>query len=826
MKISLEWLRRWLPDLKSNGNEVGDALTSLGIEVEGSISFNLPRNNLVVGEVESFEQHPNADRLRLCRVAVGGENSLQIVCGAKNFTNGDRVAVALPGCRLPNGITIGTSNLRGKVSEGMMCSCEELRLPGNGDGIMVLSRRWPIGTPLCEVFPTGDTVLDLSVGANRGDCMSHLGIARELAAYFHLKLPENVYDPGCVQLQSNGGDDFLLRDLLLESQNCYGLMAWSIGGVRICQSPEWLSWDLERIGMRSINVAVDVTNWLMADCGQPLHAFDAAKIRGRTLRIRQAVNGETMVALNHRSYDLSDDMLILSDLERPLAIAGTMGSVDAEVDENTQNIVLECAAFNGASIQMTSKKLGLISDSSQRFARGTDGDAMEYCARKAVKMIAEICGGVPCVRPQTVGSVKPNKKNVTIALDGDFLRKKCAMAVSDEAIEKALGSSHFDLKKTDGGWSVAVPPFRRRDVGRPIDLVEEFVRYRGLEELAGGAPKFISLERRDERSYTFAVSASAHLIANGFNECYNYSTVAGCGDESSGELAIANPLNGDQGFLRSSLLPGVISAAAAALRNGSGAAKFFEVGRVWVPHEGKLYEALAVGWVHFSGKLEGDWYRLAQPDFYGMKAIGKQLAALAAIAVGDVAFAPSQCRLGEDNYWAQHGQLSSDGHDLRLGLLSETACCEDFDLPNNCDALCGGELRILPALLNKELEPKQFRQFANFPCAVRDLAVTVESSLAAEEVRLEVERCLATAYPENAAVERVRIFDTYGPGFSEAGEKNVAIRLTFCRSDGTLTEDEIGRIFDAVIQQLEQKFTICRKNATPKAEDPTTRTLT
>ncbi|MDR2668207.1 MAG: phenylalanine--tRNA ligase subunit beta [Puniceicoccales bacterium] len=822
MKISLQWLKRWLPDLSADGDGIADALTSLGIEVEEIIGIGVPRKHLAVGEVESFVQHPRADRLRLCRVSVGGEKPLQIVCGASNFAIGDRVPVAIPGCLLPNGAAIGATVLRGETSEGMLCSAEELHLSGGENGILILDRRWPIGTPLSEVFPDCDTVLDLSITANRGDCMSHLGIARELAAYFHLKLSDDVYCPENVQFPTNGGEDFLLDDLRLESPDCHKFMAWSIRDLCNGQSPQWLRHDLEKIGMRSICAAVDVTNWLMADCGQPLHAFDGDKIRGRVLRIRRAIDGESMVALNHRKYDLRSDMMVVADGERPLVIAGTMGSVDGEVDGSTRNIVLECAAFKGAAIQVTSKKLGLISDSSQRFARGVDVAAMDYCARRAVKMIIEVCGGRACTKPQVAAAVESGGKNLAIALGGDFVRKNYGAAVEDETIENSLRSLHFGLEKIAGGWSVSVPPFRRRDVTRPIDLVEEFIRFHGLDELSGAAPNFTAIDRRDENGYSFAAAAANHMIANGFSECYNYSTVdgsaMGCGGESWDELAIANPLTADQNCLRSSLLPGIVAVAAANMRNGNGIVKFFEVGRVWVPCDGKLHEAIAVGWVHFNADLEGDWYRWTLPDFYGMKAIGKQLAALADVAVADIDFVPAQCRMGENGYWSRHGLLGGGGHDLRLGLLSQTTCCEYFGVPASGAVLCGGELRIVPDLLRVERKSKKFNQFANFPCAVRDLAVAVESSVPAEMVRLEVERCLEAVCSGNGVeASGVRIFDAYGPGFAEGGDRNIALRLTLNRSNGTLTEEEIGEIFDAVIARLETKFQIRRKDSAPNA---------
>ncbi|MDR1436020.1 MAG: phenylalanine--tRNA ligase subunit beta [Puniceicoccales bacterium] len=810
MKISLAWLRRWLPHLPDDGDAIGDALTALGIEVEGVSRLGLPQSNLVTGEVISFRQHPSADRLRICSIDVGKDEPLQIVCGAHNFFAGDRVPVALPGCTLPNGSSIGATALRGELSQGMLCSGDELQLEGGGNGILLLGESWPIGTPLHKVFPECDLIFDLSVGANRGDCMGHLGIARELAAHFSLALSDDVYDPDGVQFPTDGADNFLLDDLRLESPNCHRLLAWSVHGVQNGPSPQWLRRDLAKIGMRSISNVVDVTNWMLADCGQPLHAFDSDKIRGKVLRIGQAVNGESFLALNHRKYVLSSDMLVLCDSERPLVIAGTMGSVDGEVDESTRNVVLECALFDGASIQMTSKKLGLVSDSSQRFARGTDGDAMDYCARKAVKMLVEICGGRACARPQAVEGPKwSGRKSFPIGLSADFVRKKFGLSVSDDAIESALKRLHFKLQRNDGGWSVAVPPFRRRDVREPIDLVEEFVRFHGLGELAGGAPNFDAVDRRDGGAHKFSLAAAAHMVANGYDECYNYSTVseptAALAEECAELLALANPLSAEQSHLRPSLLPGLAETLAHNVRNGNRRGKFFEVGRLWTSWEGKLCESVAVAWICLGEPLEDDWYRPAAPDFYGMKALGTQLAAIAAIAPKDCNFSGiGKSKIWQDGYGAACAELDRDGYDIHAGLLS-ARWLEGLGVSVQT---YGGELRILPSELCRQAPPVHFAQFTNFPPATRDVSVSVESSTAAEEVRLVAEHLLGSACGTAAALRDVRIFDVYDQRADGCESKSIALRLTFGRNDRTLSEEEIADIFGATVVGLESKYAV------------------
>jgi phenylalanyl-tRNA synthetase beta chain len=744
-------------------------------------------------------------------VRTGEGEARQIVCGASNFQNGDRIPVALPGCSLPNGAHIEVAQLRGERSEGMLCSAEELHLPGESDGILLLGRHWPVGTPLHEVFPDNDEVLELSIAANRGDCMSHLGVARELSAYFRIPLAANVYDPGSVQFPTEGGEDFLLEDLRLESPNCFHFLAWSVRDVQIGPSPRWMRRDLEAIGMRPISGPVDITNWLMADCGQPLHAFDARKILGKKIHIRQAREKESIVAINHRSYELSPDMLILADDERPLVIAGTMGSVDAEVDEGTRDIVLECAAFRGESIQLTSRKLGLPSDASQRFVRGTDRAAMEYGARRAVQMLVEICGGRACIRPQTVGT-EENGKSEPIFLSCDFLKEKFGTAVGEGEVEDSLRRLHFGVEKSGTGWAVSVPPFRRNDVRTAIDLVEEFVRLRNLGELPSRELTFRALSRKDERSYGFTRAAAERLIGNGYSECYNYSTVA----RESGLLALANPLSADQSHLRASLIPGLLAAIESNVRNGNSLDKFFEIGRVWEPAADGSREAIAVAWICAAEPLEKDWHGQLEPDFYAMKALALQLADLADIALPDKDFQPiGRSKLWQIGHGAEQGQLDRQGLDLRIGLLAPKATAE---IPV---ALYGGELRILPAFFRRPYRRIRYEAFTNFPLVERDLAVSVGGTVPAEHVRSAVERCFRKICPTEIELRKVQVFDVYEDEPIGHGEKSIALRLRFGHSTRTLAEKEIVPLFDALLEQLgtDERLSIRCQSTPSKKKD-------
>jgi phenylalanyl-tRNA synthetase beta chain len=354
MKVSVDWLREYV-DLPDCTDELVDVLPMLGIEVEENDEDSGPRlDNVVVGEVLSKNPHPEADRLSVCTVKVGSGEPATIVCGATNFSQGDRVPVALPGAKLPGGFKIKKSKLRGVASEGMMCSAKELELGDDASGLFLLPNSSEIGTPVDQLFAK-DKTLELEVTANRGDCLSHIGVARELAAHYEkkLKIPEVSIDTGEVDKPSEGG---LIDHLTLETENCPYYKLYSIRGVKIGPSPDWLKRRLESVGLRAINNVVDVTNFVLLETGQPLHAFDATKIKGRTIRVRQAGENEEITTLDEVKRTLDPEMMVIADAERALVVAGVMGSVDAEVDDSTVNIVLESAWFQPGNVRATSRR--------------------------------------------------------------------------------------------------------------------------------------------------------------------------------------------------------------------------------------------------------------------------------------------------------------------------------------------------------------------------------------------------------------------------------------------------------------------------------------
>lgn len=799
MKISLKWLKRILPGLNQSTETIVDALTTLGIEVDSVAQVGVPQEHLVVGQVVHFEAHPNADKLRVCEVDTGNDRRT-IVCGAKNFHKGDYVAVALPGCAMPDGFTIQEADLRGVRSCGMLCSARELHLSNDHDGILILEKNVKLGTPVASLFSAADTILDLELTANRGDCMSHWGVARELAAYFQCSL--EIPEPSVLEAKENSNSSFLLKDLTLSSSDCCGFLAWGIANVKVGESPDWLRRDLENLGMRSVNNVVDVTNWLMMETGQPLHAFDADKIADRRLEIRQAREGEQITALNHKTYELTPEMMVISDPEKPLVIAGIMGSEAAEVDAHTQNIVLEVASFRPESIQKTSRALGLTSDASQRFARGVDSAYAYTVGQRAIQMISELAGGKADIAPRSVGSFVQNEND--IALSAEFVQRVIGIELPREQIQELLHRLHFKAVPTDSGWRVQVPSFRKNSIQLPIDLVQEILRLYNSDRLPRHTPRSIFVMREDARSATFLKSAQDSLLSLGYTEAYHYSTRAqGELDSLFDEIklnALNNPLNAEQTHLRMSLLPGLLDALSLNQRNGQTLNRVFETGRVWRPINGKLAELVAVSWAVISPEIR-PWHGSTPVDFYEMKAVAQSVATLARLALKDSLFVTiPQSRLWQPDYAAQAGKLTPFGYQVEVGLLN-LPMTRSWSLDSRVYA---GEILLLPSIFERKAKHISYKPFNNFPSITRDLSVVVPEQLSGEEVRCAVEKCIKKVLKKDLVLENVTIVDIYRGKPLGADEKSLTVRWSVASQKETLSEEAAQEIFANVLSAVEK----------------------
>ena len=528
----------------------------------------------MVAQVTSFEPHPNADKLRLCQVDDGSGAPRQIVCGAKNFAAGDKVPLALPGAVLPGNFEIKESKLRGVLSQGMMCSGRELGIGEDHEGLLILSADAPVGRPLREVVES-DTMFEVEITPNRPDLLSHLGMARELAALTHLPLRR---DPRCTSdTPQRPSAEVSIADLA----GCPFYTARRIRGVSVGPSPDWLQRKLQSIGLRPINNIVDITNFVLMEMGQPLHAFDAAKLHGG-INVRRAAEGEKFTALDAKEYTLDAGDLVIADAQSAVAIAGVMGGAHSGVTETTTDIVLESAYFQTTTVRRTSRRLGLVSDSSYRFERGVDAHQVAGASALAVQLILEIAGGTADAELLTAGSVPPPPAAVT--LDNARCRALLGAEISDDGIAGILRA--LGLTDSPAGWQ---PPTWRLDLPRPVDLIEEVARVYGIAKLpAAGAALFATASAADG-FYDFRMALRQGLAARGLWEAQTIKLIStaqladvlGTNPAPLAPLPLKNPLSDDHTQMRPSLLPGLLATAAHNVRMGAPALRFFEMGTVF-----------------------------------------------------------------------------------------------------------------------------------------------------------------------------------------------------------------------------------------------------
>jgi len=804
MKVSLQWLKRHLPGLAAPAEELEQVLPLLGIEVDAVAHTGLPPlQNVVVGEVRVRAQHPQADRLSVCEVDTGAATPHQIVCGATNFQPGDRVPVALPGAVLPGGFKIKKTKLRGVESGGMMCSAKELGLGEDHAGLLVLEERPEVGKPLNEVFTGSDTVFTCEVTSNRGDCLSHRGVARELAAWYGLELQAFTATADAPR-SSAPTPESLLERLEVPARDCPYYTAWCVQGVKIASSPAWLRRDLEAVGLRPVNNVVDITNWVMMEFGQPLHAFDAGKINGKALIIRNAREGETITTLDGRTRTLTADMMVIADARRPLVIAGVMGSLDAEVDGGTTDLVLESAWFSPGSIRAASRKLSLSTDSSYRFARNVDPQMVAFAARTALDMILEYAGG-GLAGPAIVAG-EPPRGPVTIGFEPGHVRTVAGYDVDDATVQNTLERLGFGVEAAAGPWKVTVPT-HRWEVTRPIDLVEEVLRLHGTARIPEADVAGRALSREDDALATFNRRAADFLAAQRFTECYHYSLRRSAeigrwfGEPRGQALGLANPLTSEMSHLRASLLPGLLDGLRLNRNNGNAVSRLFETGRVfWAGADGEVVELAAVEFVLLVDPVSRTWKEREAPDFYTARRLAGDLADLAGFA--------SEARdwrvMNEAPAWqpghaAIAGSWQDAGWELMAGSVS-FAMLKEWDIAS--PVLAGAFLVRPDRLKPRKARGMQLAGFSSYPPATKDIAILVPAGTPAEAVRREVEHAAREAAGEDFALEGVSVFDVYeGKGLPE-GTKSLAFAITWRSPARTLKDKEVNNAFDVVQRTL------------------------
>lgn len=775
MNISLNWLREFVA---WNGTpaELSDLLVRTGIEVASLNTKGADFPKVVVGQILESSQHPNADRLSVCKVDDGSGHPRQIVCGAKNYKVGDKVPVALPGAVLPGDFKIKVGKLRGVESEGMLCSAKELNLAEDSAGLLILSPETPVGQPISEVFPP-ETVFELEITPNRSDWLSHVGVAREVAAFSGEKL---AWDAPAPALTRSGGVS--VEDPAL----CPFYSVRRIRDVKVSASPQWLKQRLESVGLRSINNIVDITNFVMHEMGQPLHAFDAAKVNGDIV-VRSARAGEKFLALDGKEYTLSEGQLVIADQSQVLALAGVMGGELFGVTESTTEILLESALFQTSSIRRTGRVLDIHSDSSYRFERGVDPSGILVASARAKQLIVELAGGVAEDDAQAIGELPTRGPELTLSTKR--VNSLLGIDLSVEEIKAALQGLGLTLAgdgEESTTWEV---PTHRLDLTREVDLIEEVARVVGIDRITGRLMAPPAEPGQADMLYDFQMSVRERLAGLGFSEARTSTLIS----ESmqwlqQPALRLKNPLGEDQAFLRTSLLPGLLLAVERNIRHWARTIALFEVGRTFHAVGAEERSSLGLTLSGFADSTNWRGEKSRTLDWHDAKGVLEALIGRPVVWTKIEASAPlalaAEVRIG----------------DQVLGLLGQVSPSAARALDAKAPVLVA-ELDL--AALRSLREARVYQEISKFPAVTRDIAILCPITVS----YAEIEHVLREANEELlATVEPFDIFtDPTGEKLS-ADRKSIAISLTFRASGRTLNGEEVNIACERLRQQLKSKL--------------------
>lgn len=803
MQVSMKWLKDYVA-VELSSKELAHKLTMAGIPVDAVKQLGEGITNVVAGEIIDVRPHPQADRLVICSVKISASGGpLAIVTGAKNVKAGMKVPVALVGATLPNGVQIEKAVFRGVESFGMLCSAQELQLDPSGlpedekHGIMSLPPEAEPGMPVQQILGLDDEVLELDLTPNRADCLSVINIAREVSAITgaELKLPQINEEGVSSETEQMAAVEIKAPDL------CGRYIARVVKDIKIGPSPAWLRHRLEAAGMRSINNIVDVTNFVMLEMGQPLHAFDYDKLAGHQIIVRRAKDKETMFTLDGQKRQLDEEMLVIADAENPVAIAGVMGGLESEVTVNTKTILLESAHFDGASIRKTSRKLGLRSEASSRFEKGVNIDGALAAVNRAVDLIEQLGAGkavpgkidqYPMKRHETVIALRPHRVNQLLGTN-----------IGAEEIVNILCRLHLGVTSSGDELLVKVPSYRG-DLTQEVDLIEEVARIHGYDLVPTTLPQGAMGQSKKNISQLLEERAKQILLACGMTEIITYSFISPkaldkIGLEAAHPLRnvvkIKNPLSEEQSVMRTTLLPGLLEIASRNINRRQKNLSIFESGRVFWPKEAvaelPVEEKMLAGLV--SGELSKTWnWPQVEMDFYYMKGILEQL--LAGLNNQQVKFVPSS------SYSTFHpgrtAEVFSDGR--RIGVIGEIHpdVLTNYGLEQKA---CAFELQIA-LLIDNFAKVKQYTPLPKYPAVERDMALLVPHGVSSQEVE-QVIAAVGGNY-----LNSYRLFDVYRGKQVPEGFKSMAYNLIYQAHDRTLTDDEVQAIHQKIEQELQDRF--------------------
>lgn len=789
MIISESWLREWV-DSGLTTDELAASLTMAGLEVDGIAPVAREFSGIIVAEVRQVTQHPDADKLRVCSV-FDGEHEQQVVCGAPNVVPGMKAPFATVGATIETGqskpLKITKAKLRGVESHGMLCSAEELGLEESSEGLMELPSDAPVGQNFHAYLQLSDSMIELDLTPNRGDCLGMRGIAREVGVVSR----KEVREPTVNAVEPVHAEEFPVT--ISETEACPRYLGRVIRNIKLnARSPLWMQEKLRRSGLRSIDPIVDVTNFVLMELGQPMHAFDFEKLSGK-ICVRMAGDGESITLLDGKEIALSTDTLVIADAEKPVAMAGVMGGLATAVSDATEHVFLECAFFAPLSIAGRARAYGLHTDAAHRYERGVDFELQHRAMERATELLLDIVGGEPGPITEAIGTL-PERN--TVRLRFASIKKDLGVTISAQEVAEILSRLGFVITAQDNQSIEVEVPSYRFDVSIEADLIEELARIFGYDNIPQTAG--LSAQRFPESSETTIETnrLREHLVALGYQEIISYSFIDPALSElitgSQQTISLQNPISEEMGVMRCSLLPGLLSSYQHNANRQHERLRFFETGLVFQRNGEEIQQEARVGGLIAGSQLPKSWSNgRDQSDFYDLKGdvevllgLGGKTGQLSFFPVAEYGYHPGQC-----------AEIRNPKGE-RVGVLGalHPAIQRKLDLDQS---VFGFELRLVSLL---EARMPHVSALSKYPEVQRDMAIVIDEAVSADSISHLV-RASAGEF-----LTDLRIFDVYQGDAIAKGQKSVALGLTWQHPSRTLSDEEITAIISNCVNALQEQF--------------------
>ncbi|NEZ47732.1 phenylalanine--tRNA ligase subunit beta [Clostridium niameyense] len=787
MLVPIKWLKDYV-NIDISPNELGDMLTLSGSKVEEVITTGDEVQNVVTGKIEKIEKHPNADKLSVCSVNIDKEENIQIVTAATNMKEQDIIPVALHGASLHGGLKIKKGKLRGEVSEGMFCSEEELGLAGDEPvyGLMILPKDTPLGVDIKKVLDMESATIDFEITSNRPDCLSVIGIARETAATLNTKytMPNTEYKASCIE----NINDMLKVDV--KDTLCRRYMARGIKDVKITQSPGWMQERLLEAGVKPVNNIVDITNFVMVELGQPMHAFDRREIKTNNIVVEKSKQNEKFITLDEVERELDENILCIKDGSNTVAIAGIMGGLNSEVKEDTNEVILECANFDGSNIRISSKKLSLRTDASSKFEKDLDPNLVQLAMDRACALIEELDAGK--VMEGTIDIYNEKVEPHTLTVDSNWINKFLGTNLSKEEMKNCLDRLELSTNINGDMLKINVPTFRC-DLNIKEDIAEEVARIYGYNNIPTTTIKSVSSKAGKNEKQKLEEEVINTLISSGLNQSISYSFVSPkvfdkvlVTEESPLRkvVKIKNPLGEDFSIMRTTTIPSMMEALARNYSRNNDYAALFEIGKIYIPNEdaNKLPEEKNILTIGLYGNV----------DYYNLKGIVENVLEV----------------FGIENYKLKREEENPTFHPGRtailnikkkyVGILGEVHpdVEDNYDIEERCYI---AELNLDELYKQSNLK-KEYKPLPKFPAVTRDLAVIVDEEVMVQEIENIIKN------QGGNILESFTLFDVYTGKQIPEGKKSIAYSIIYRRIDKTLKDEEVNKVHNKIVRTLENRL--------------------